>query len=168
MSGLYDPEHIELESNVGFYLTKARQLLIERLDRALGPLELTAQQIGVILLLARGYARTPFELSRKLSYDSGSMTRMLDRLERKGFIARARSESDRRVIELALTERGAQAAQALPGAIAATLNAQLEGFTADELKLLTALLQRVIANGSVAADSCGNALETAGAQTLGG
>lgn len=110
MSGLYDPEHIELESSLGYYLTKARQALVERLDRALGPLELTAQQISVILLLARGYARTPFELSRKLSYDSGSMTRMLDRLEKKGFVVRARSESDRRVIELALTERGAGAA----------------------------------------------------------
>ncbi|MDD1480901.1 MarR family transcriptional regulator [Burkholderia thailandensis] len=153
MSGLYDPEHIELESSLGYYLTKARQALVERLDRALGPLELTAQQISVILLLARGYARTPFELSRKLSYDSGSMTRMLDRLEKKGFVARARSESDRRVIELALTERGAQAAQALPALIATELNAQLEGFSAGELALLTDLLRRFIANAPGAADS---------------
>ncbi|KVD81787.1 MarR family transcriptional regulator [Burkholderia sp. ABCPW 14] len=153
MSGLYDPEHIELESSLGYYLTKARQALVERLDRALGPLDLTAQQIGVILLLARGFARTPFELSRKMSYDSGSMTRMLDRLEKKGFVVRARSESDRRVIELALTERGAHAAQALPGLIAAELNAQLEGFSPDDLALLTNLLQRFIANAPGAADT---------------
>ncbi|ACQ96528.1 MarR family winged helix-turn-helix transcriptional regulator [Burkholderia pseudomallei] len=153
MSGLYDPEHIELESSLGYYLTKARQALVERLDRALGPLELTAQQISVILLLARGYARTPFELSRKLSYDSGSMTRMLDRLEKKGFVVRARSESDRRVIELALTERGAHAARALPALIATELNTQLEGFSADELALLTDLLRRFIANAPGAADA---------------
>ncbi|AOK48574.1 MarR family transcriptional regulator [Burkholderia sp. MSMB617WGS] len=153
MSSLYDPEHIELESSLGYYLTKARQALVERLDRALGPLDLTAQQIGVILLLARGFARTPFELSRKMSYDSGSMTRMLDRLEKKGFVVRARSESDRRVIELALTERGAHAAKALPGLIATELNAQLEGFSADELALLTDLLRRFIANSPGAADT---------------
>ncbi|CAN0617320.1 Transcriptional regulator, MarR family [Burkholderia multivorans] len=145
--GLYDPGNIELETSLGYYLSKARQALVERMDRALGPLDLTAQQISVILLLARGYARTPFELSRKLSYDSGSMTRMLDRLERKGFIARARSAHDRRVIELTLTGRGAEAASALPPLIANALNAQLAGFSADELALLTGLLQRFIANG---------------------
>lgn len=146
-SGLYDPEHIELETSLCYYLTKARQAMVERLDSALAPLDLTAQQISVILLLARGYARTPFELSRKLSYDSGSMTRMLDRLERKGLIARARSAQDRRVIELTLTGRGAQAARALPALIANALNAQLAGFSADELLVLTGLLQRFIANG---------------------
>ncbi|KVN23458.1 MarR family transcriptional regulator [Burkholderia pyrrocinia] len=145
--GLYDPDSIELETSLGYYLTKARQALIERMDRALEPLDLTAQQIGVILLLSRGYARTPFELSRKMSYDSGSMTRLLDRLERKGFITRARSEQDRRVIELSLTAHGAEAARALPSAIATALNAQLAGFSADELALLTGLLQRFIANG---------------------
>ncbi|MGU7784030.1 MarR family winged helix-turn-helix transcriptional regulator [Burkholderia sp. PU8-34] len=155
--GLYDPDNIELETSLGYYLTKARQALVERMDRALEPLDLTAQQIGVILLLSRGYARTPFELSRKMSYDSGSMTRLLDRLERKGFIARARSEQDRRVIELSLTERGAEAARALPSVIATALNTQLEGFSADELAMLTSLLQRFIANGpgTLACESSG-------------
>ncbi|WP_306715452.1 MarR family winged helix-turn-helix transcriptional regulator [Burkholderia dolosa] len=151
--GLYDPENIELETSVGFYLTKARQALLERLDRALEPFDLTAQQIGVILLLSRGYANTPFELSRKMAYDSGSMTRMLDRLERKGLVARSRSEQDRRMIELTLTERGADAARALPSLIATALNAQLAGFSADELATLTGLLKRFIANGPNA-DGC--------------
>ncbi|WP_459741129.1 MarR family winged helix-turn-helix transcriptional regulator, partial [Pseudomonas aeruginosa] len=83
----------------------------------------------------------------KMSYDSGSMPLMLDRLERKGLIARARSEQDRRMIELTLTERGLEAARALPSLVATALNAQLEGFSADELATLTGLLQRFIANG---------------------
>ncbi|MDR8031969.1 MarR family transcriptional regulator, partial [Burkholderia cenocepacia] len=74
--GLYYPENISLETSLGYYLSKAKQALVERMDRALEPFDLPAQQIGVILLLSRGYARTPFELSRKMSYDSGSMTRM--------------------------------------------------------------------------------------------
>lgn len=160
-SGLYDPGSIELETSLAYYLTKARQRLVERMDRALEPLGLTAQQIGVVLLLSRGYARTPFELSRKLTYDSGSMTRMLDRLEKKELIARTRSASDRRVIELALTARGEAAAAELPRLIATALNAQLEGFSADELAVLTGLLQRFIANGpgGGAAPGCGDDVE---------
>ena len=101
---LYDPATIQLESSLGYYLTKARNVLVERTDQAVKPLGLTSQQIGVILMLSSGRARTPLELSREMSYDSGSMTRMLDRLEKKGFVsARAqrcgpadgRTEADR-------------------------------------------------------------------------
>ncbi len=45
------------------------------------------------------------------------------------------------------------AARALPALIATELNAQLEGFSADELALLTDLLRRFIANAPGAADA---------------
>jgi len=146
MNGPYDTGSSDLETSVGYYLTRARQAFVERMDQALAPLGLTAQQIGVMLLLARGEARTPLELSRRLAYDSGSMTRMLDRLERKGLLERSRSEADRRVIEIGLTGRGRDAADALPGLVAGEMNAQLAGFSADEVRTMTALLQRFIAN----------------------
>ncbi|NIF73666.1 MarR family transcriptional regulator [Burkholderia sp. Ap-962] len=151
MAPLYDPANIELKTSVGHYLSRARQAFVERMDQALAPLGLTAQQIGVMLLLARGEAGTPLELSRRLSYDSGSMTRMLDRLEKKGLLERRRSASDRRVIELGLTGPGRAAADALPGLMAGELNAQLAGFSADELQTMTALLQRFIANAPLPA-----------------
>ncbi|MFP3608176.1 MarR family transcriptional regulator, partial [Paraburkholderia sp. SIMBA_053] len=78
--------------------------------------------IGVILLLAAGRANTPFELSRVMSYDSGSMTRLLDRLEKKGFLQRTRSDADHRMVKLELTPQGHEAAQQLPGIGAAVLN----------------------------------------------
>jgi DNA-binding MarR family transcriptional regulator len=144
---LYDPDEIQLESSLGYYLTKARNVLMERMDRALEPLDLTSQQVGVVLLLANGRARTSQELSRTLSYDSGSMTRMLDRLEKKGLIVRNRSAADRRVVCLALTEQGLAASQQLPRLGAAVLNEQLRGFSADELGTMIGLLARFIANG---------------------
>jgi DNA-binding MarR family transcriptional regulator len=143
---LYDPATIDLESSLGYLLARARNALVARTDEALKPLELSAQQIGVMRLLASGRAHTPYELSRELSYDSGSMTRMLDRLERKGFVARERSVSDRRIVELKLTQRGASAAVQIPAIVAQVLNEQLHGFTRAELELLTALLARFIAN----------------------
>src|ERR1700683_4507024 len=94
----YNADEIHLESSLGYYLTKARNVLVERMDRAVKPLGLTAQQIGVILVLSAQRASTPFELSRVMSYDSGSMTRLLDRLEKKGFVVRSRSDADRRKV----------------------------------------------------------------------
>jgi DNA-binding MarR family transcriptional regulator len=122
-------------------------VLAERTDRAVKPLGLTAQQIGVILMLAAGRANTPFELSRVMSYDSGSMTRLLDRLEKKGFVLRSRSEADRRMVKLELTPQGQEAARQLPGIGAEVLNEQLRGFSDADLATLIGLLERFIANG---------------------
>jgi DNA-binding MarR family transcriptional regulator len=147
---LYDSATIQLETSLGYYLAKARNVLVMRTDQALRPLDLTSQQIGVILMLASGRARTSLELSREMSYDSGSMTRMLDRLEKKGFVSRARSEADRRIVELSLTERGRDAAARLPGIGAAVLNEQLHGFSRAELDALVAMLARIIGNTPMA------------------
>ena len=145
--GPYTVEEIQLESSLGYFLTKARNVLIERTDHAVKPLGLTAQQIGVILMLFAKRASTPFELSRVMSYDSGSMTRLLDRLEKKGFVVRSRSDEDRRMVKLELTSQGEEAAKQLPGIGTAVLNEQLRGFTAEEHATLIDLLARFIANG---------------------
>lgn len=145
--GPYKADEIHLESSLGYYLSKARNVLVERTDRAVKPLGLTAQQIGVILMLFSGRASTPFELSRVMSYDSGSMTRLLDRLEKKGFVVRTRSDADRRMVKLELTTQGQAAAQQLPGLGAAVLNEQLRGFSNADLATLIDLLGRFIANG---------------------
>lgn len=153
--GPYNADEIHLESSLGYYLTKARNVLVERMDRAVKPLGLTAQQIGVILLLSTQRASTPFELSRVMSYDSGSMTRLLDRLEKKGFVVRSRSDADRRMVKLELTQQGRDAAQQLPALGAAVLNEQLRGFSAADHATLLDLLGRFIANGIGAGASAG-------------
>ncbi|HTH61851.1 MAG TPA: MarR family transcriptional regulator [Paraburkholderia sp.] len=137
---------IGVGSGLGYFLSTARNVLATRMDRAVEPLGLTSSQIGVILLLWFGRARTPFEMSRALSYDTGSMTRMLDRLEKKGFVERRRSSADRRVVELALTPAGQHAARELPALIDAVLRDQLQGFSPDDVATLVRLLQRFIAN----------------------
>ncbi|WP_321854362.1 MarR family winged helix-turn-helix transcriptional regulator [Paraburkholderia tropica] len=140
--------------SLGYFLSTARNVLAARMDRAVAPLGLTSSQIGVILLLWYERARTPNEMSRVLSYDTGSMTRMLDRLERKGFLLRQRSQADRRVVELVLTPLGRDAAQQLPAAIAAVMDDQLRGFSAEEVTTLVHLLQRFIANDAETGSVC--------------
>ncbi len=49
-------------------------------------------------------------LARDLAYDKGAMTRLIDVLEARGLVERARSEDDRRVVNLSLTDAGREAA----------------------------------------------------------
>ncbi|MCG5077794.1 MarR family winged helix-turn-helix transcriptional regulator [Paraburkholderia tagetis] len=155
--GSYVSGKVGVVPSLGYFLSTARNVLAARMDRAVAPLGLTSSQIGVILLLWFERARTPNEMSRVLSYDTGSMTRMLDRLEKKGFLARQRSHADRRVVELALTPLGRDAAQQLPDLIASVMNDQLRGFSADEVTTLVSLLQRFIANDADTTRVCGHA-----------
>ena len=137
------PEEFSLEGSVGYYLARARNVLLHRMDTAVAPLGLTPQQIGVMFQLSKGLARTPQELSRALAYDSGSMTRMLDRLEAKGFIARSRCEQVRRVVVVDLTDEGRRVTDA---GMAEALEAEEEYLAVldtDERKTLIALLMRL-------------------------
>ncbi len=86
-------------------------------------------------------------LARDLETDPASMTRALDRLEAKGLVARERSTTDRRVVQLALTPEGDKVAAQVPPVLADVLNGHLSDFTHDEWQLLLRLLRRMLANG---------------------
>jgi DNA-binding MarR family transcriptional regulator len=87
---------------------------------------------------------TPGELCRHLSLDSGSMTRMLDRLEQKGFLARQRSEADRRQVQLVLTAEGQTLADRLPHIGAEAMNELVEVVTPQELETLEKILKKIL------------------------
>ncbi len=111
----YTPESFRLTQSVGFAINKARNLLVTEMDAALKELDITSQQMGILLSLRSGVATTPFELSKLLGIDTGLMTRMLDKLETKGLLERSRSIEDRRVVNLTLTKEGEAVAEQASG-----------------------------------------------------
>ena len=140
----YTPESYTLTQSVGFLLTKARNLITAEMDTALKHLDITGPQMGVLFAMQRGQASTPFELSKMLSVDTGLMTRMLDKLEAKGLLERSRNVDDRRVVNLALTKKGAEIAGEIPGIALEVLNARLKKFTKAEFEELLRLLNKFI------------------------
>ncbi len=136
------------DENVGFVIKQVYNSLNRMLDLEMAPLDLTAMQWRPIAMVARGSADTPAELARLHGVDTGAMTRTLDRLEAKGLLRRVRSQEDRRVVKIELTELGQEKARAIPANIARVLNHHLRGFSADELAQLKHLLGRMLANGS--------------------
>src|SRR5690606_31445035 len=99
---------------VGRLLKLVFASLLREVDARMQPLELTAMQWEPLLLLSRGRADTVAGLARECQMDCGAMTRMLDRLEQKQLVQRQRNDSDRRVVNLALTDKGREAAAAIP------------------------------------------------------
>ncbi|KDP84784.1 MarR family winged helix-turn-helix transcriptional regulator [Cupriavidus basilensis] len=136
----YTRENFRLTQSVGFFLNKARNLVLMEMDAALKELDITAQQMGILLSLSRGVATTPFELSKLLAIDTGLMTRMLDKLEHKGLLTRSRSVDDRRVVNLELTAKGHGVAEQIPEIAPEVLNARLKDFTKSEFDEFIRLL----------------------------
>ncbi len=81
-----------------------------------------------------------------MSYDPGAMTRMLDRLERKGLVRRVRCPKDRRKVIVELTDDGKAAYPKLIAAAVRTINHFLRGFTKADAHQLETLLKRMLAN----------------------
>jgi DNA-binding MarR family transcriptional regulator len=130
--------------SIVFALSKARHLLMAEMDVALSGTGVTSSQVGVLLLLSRDKAHTSVALSRLLGIDSGFVTRMLDRLERRGLVHRARNSVDRRVVSLTLTEAGRDVATRIAELAPAMLNRRLAGFTQLEFATLCRLLNKLL------------------------
>jgi DNA-binding MarR family transcriptional regulator len=91
-----------------------------------------------------GRISTAGELAHNICHDAGSLTRLIDQMEKRGFVTRQRSENDRRVVTLGLTPRGRAMVEALAPKVMNFWNGLLAGFTHAEIDTLIALLTRLV------------------------
>jgi len=142
----------EKNESVGYLVTLASRKLLRNIETGLKPFNLTANQWAPLLALANERCNTVAGCARETGIDNGAMTRMLDRLEVKGFLARKRSSNDRRVVNITLTSQGKKIAKDIPPVIGEILNQQLRGFSEQEFNLIKNLLQRFLINGETLAE----------------
>jgi MarR family multiple antibiotic resistance transcriptional regulator len=131
---------------VGHLIGRARSALLTGLDTELEPFGLTGAQFAVLKHVADGTAGTAADLCRTMHYDTGSMTRMLDRLEEKGVLRRERCTEDRRVVYLRMTDTGNEQLPELRTAAVRVISRHLTGFTPPEVDALKQYLARMIEN----------------------
>lgn len=134
-----------------FNLGLAHRKLLRAFEDALAPLGLTvAQAHGLSALYCRDGLLAK-DLARELSIDAGTLTPMLDRLEKQGLLTRCPHPEDRRATRLCLTERAHRLRPSLEAALAEA-SARLERkFTPEELETLLALLRRLVEEEPTAA-----------------
>ena len=133
--------------SIGYLIKLANQTIMRSLDSRLQPYGLTAPQWVPLMVLSKNRANTVAGCANEIGVDTGAMTRMLDRLEAKGFISRSRSTDDRRVVNVRLTKGGEAIVKLIPPAICEVLNSHLCGFSKQEFNIFKDLLGRFLANG---------------------
>ena len=91
---------------VCFSLYAATRATTQAYRSLLKPWSLTYPQYLVLILLWDGDNRAVRDLGERLELDSGTLSPLLRRMEQAGFLKRARSAQDERVVVVSLTERG--------------------------------------------------------------
>ena len=142
----YRGDQWSAEESIGYLLRTTVSTLMRAAETAMRPHGLTSVQWAPLMIISRGGNPTAASLARDLNTDTGAMTRMLDRLEAKGLLMRTRSATDRRVVELTLTDQGRELTTQIPHHLAAVYNNHLAGFSNEEFNLLKQMLRRIIGN----------------------
>jgi DNA-binding MarR family transcriptional regulator len=137
----------EVAFAIGPLIGRVRSIMLSKLDAELQQFGLTGMQFAILKNVADSTADTAAELCRLMHYDTGSMTRMVDRLEEKGLVRRERSKDDRRIVSLRITGAGRTALPRLRDSAVGVIQRMLTGFSATEVNDLQGLLARMIENG---------------------
>ncbi len=109
-----------LALNTFIKLTRAVESLLTRLSQRGTQGELTPSQFGVLEVLYHLGGMCQSELGAKILRSSSDLTLVIDNLEKRGLVRRLRDTTDRRKVQVSLTEAGHQLiSQILPAHIAA-------------------------------------------------
>lgn len=135
-------ESIRLANQLCFPLYACAKEVIRQYRRPLEALDLTYTQYIVMMVLWEQGDMTESELGHTVRLDSGTLTPLLKRLEKRGLIVRTHPQSRERKLFLSLTEKGKELrerALAVPG--------QMDGcidLPAEELMQLKYLLDKAL------------------------
>jgi DNA-binding MarR family transcriptional regulator len=117
----------------------------------LRPVGLTPSQAEILAVLAEKDGLTLVELGRSIISETGSPSRLVDNLVRRGLVERRPGETDRRVVNLLLTETGLEMAHAVAEAETVLNDLICRQLPAAEQSRLSASLRKLL-EGSRSAD----------------
>lgn len=134
---------LRLEDQICFPLYACSREIIKAYRPHLDRLGLTYTQYITMAVLWEAKEVSVKELGKKLHLDSGTLTPLLKKLERKGYLKRERSRQDERVVIVCITEDGQKLKQQAEGVPQAML-AQMSAFSQSDAKELYRLLYQLM------------------------
>ena len=122
-------ELLKLDNQICFPMYVASKEIVRRYIPLLNKLDLTYTQYITLLALWEKDHITVKELGEKLYLDSGTLTPLLNKLEKKGYIIKNKSDKDGRELVVIVTDKGLELKQKaidVPPEIAKCVNLKKE------------------------------------------
>ncbi len=130
----------------GFLLTESARLLRKLIDRRLQPLGLTRAQWSILAILSNQEGLSQSQISAKLEIEKSTAGRLIDQVEKSGWIERRPIAGDRRVWGIHLTDRARQLLVQVETVILRSRTEMLQGLSAAQQDYLSEILQTVKAS----------------------
>ena len=151
MRDYYRAGNYSMRKSVGYLMRMSVNRVLPQMEALFEDQELTFSQWTTLVALHDGRITTASDLAHNICHDAGSLTRLIDQMEKRGLVTRQRSDTDRRVVTLGLTARGRALVEQLAPRVMNLWNGLLSGFSHAEIDTLIALLTRL----AIAADGTG-------------
>ncbi len=127
---------MSVEDRFIFLISKIHQKLLTSLQKSFSEsgIEVTPIQVMLLFYLQQSNDLSLTQISQGLMLENPTVTGLIDRLEKSGYVKRSDHPNDRRVYLVHLTEKGDKVAKkALP--IVRNLNEQIkEGYSRSEIE----------------------------------
>jgi DNA-binding MarR family transcriptional regulator len=128
---------------LGTSITSAYGMLI---TPRLAPYGVTLIQFGMLNYCFRGQADTATGLADLIPIDAASLSRNVDKLVKTGLLQRRRSQSDRRVVNLELTDEGTALVREVTHIVREVNAVLLSGVSQEEKRCLMGVVRKIAAN----------------------
>lgn len=98
----------KLENCVSYIATNASKDLAEGFERKLKKQGISRVQWTALYYIGANESVNQKQLSQLMRIKESSTTRLIDRMSKEGYIVRQNNESNRRIVEIVLTQKGKQ------------------------------------------------------------
>jgi len=150
------PRRQDLEADVFVGVLRTADALSRGAEALLKPAGLSGTQYNVLRILSaageQGLACS--EIGGRLISRDPDITRLLDRMESRGWIARAREQQDRRVVKTRITGEGRRILAELDAPVRELHRRQLHHIPQKQLRQLSILLERARAQAHAEGQDC--------------
>lgn len=134
------------QRGAGFLLTDSARLLRKLIDRRLQPLGLSRAQWSVLAILSNHEGVSQSQISQELEIEKSTAGRLIDQVEKSGWIERRPIPGDRRLWSIHLTDQARQLLVEIERVIMHAREDMLRGLSEEQQNILTDLLRTVKLN----------------------
>ena len=129
-----------------------RRLTVARPASATSELEVSRQEIRVITVLGKKGTNIMSDLARGLNLALSTATNTVDKLVSKDLVERTRVDEDRRIVQVALSEKGKRFYEALLECQLAMGRSMLEALSPGEREIFLELMAKMTGPGQVSTE----------------
>ena len=136
---------VSLQQEAFLSILRTASELSHAADKFLRKFEITQQQYNVLRILrgagAEGLCRN--EISARMVAATPDMSRLLDRMEKSGWITRERAEDDRRQVSTFITDSGQKLLRMIEAPVGDEIHRLFEGVKPTDLTMLVEVLAQI-------------------------